>query len=53
MNFREDIKAYIDGELTEARAAEVRSAIDADPTLRDEYEFMKGLSSQIQSSAQW
>ena len=51
MNFREDIKAYIDGELTEARAAEVRSAIDADPALREEYEFMKGLSSQIQSSA--
>ena len=50
MNFREDIKAYIDGELTEARAAEVRSAIDADPALREEYEFMKGLSSQIQSS---
>ncbi|MCH8979458.1 MAG: DUF4349 domain-containing protein [Armatimonadetes bacterium] len=50
MNFREDIKAYIDGELSEARAAEVRSAIDADPALREEYEFMSGLSRQMQTS---
>ena len=50
MNIREDIKAYIDGELSAERAEQVRSAIESDPALREEYEFMKGLSRQMQSS---
>ncbi|MGI8923729.1 MAG: DUF4349 domain-containing protein [Fimbriimonadales bacterium] len=35
---REDLKAYLDGELPEERAAEVRHAIEFDPSLREETE---------------
>lgn len=51
MNERDDLKAYLDGELTEARAEEVRLALERDPDLREEYTFMKLLTKEIQSSA--
>ena len=47
MNEREDIKAYIDGELSPERANEVRLAIESDPGLMQEYTFMKDTSSKI------
>ncbi|MEX2243898.1 MAG: DUF4349 domain-containing protein [Fimbriimonadaceae bacterium] len=49
MNEREDIKAYIDGELSSERANEVRLAIESDPALMQEYTFMKDTSSKIAS----
>lgn len=51
MNERDDLKAYLDGELTQARAEEVRLALERDPDLREEYTFMKLLTKEIQSSA--
>jgi hypothetical protein len=47
MDIREDLKAFLDGELSPERAAEVHAAIDADPTLREEVEFMKALGFEI------
>ena len=44
---QEDLKAFLDGELSPERAAEVQAAIDADPTLREEVEFMKALGFEI------
>lgn len=50
MNFFEDLKAYIDGELGEERAKEVAAALESDPALRAEYEGLRALSSQIQGA---
>lgn len=50
-DIREDLKAYIDGELSEARAAEVAAAISADPELAQEAEFMKMLGIEIKRVA--
>lgn len=44
---REDLKAFLDGELSLERAAQVQAAIEADPTLREEVEFMKALGFEI------
>ena len=51
MSIREDLKAYIDDELSPERATEVSAAIDQDPALREEYLFMKNLSGEIKSAA--
>lgn len=51
VNYREDIKAYIDGELSPERAEQVRAEIETNSALREEFEFMKSVSSQIQVSA--
>lgn len=48
---REDLKAWIDGELTEARADEVRRAVEADPMLQQEVEYMKLLGLEIRRAA--
>lgn len=50
MNIREDLKAFLDNELTPERALEVSAAIDQDPALREEYLFMKQLSGDIKSA---
>lgn len=50
MNEREDLKAYLDGELSESRAEEVRLALERDHDLREEYTFMKLLTKEIQST---
>ncbi len=50
-DIREDLKAYVDGELSEARAAEVEAAIAADPELAQEAEFMKMLGFEIRRTA--
>lgn len=47
MNIREDLKAYLDGELPAARMEEVRAALESDPELRSEAEFMGRLGSAI------
>jgi len=51
MSIGEDLKAYIDDELSPERATEVSAAIDQDPALREEYLFMKNLSGEIKSAA--
>lgn len=51
MNERDDLKAYLDGELPEGRAQEVRAALERDPDLREEYTFMKLLTKEIQDTA--
>lgn len=47
MSVREDIKAYIDGELSRERAEEVRQAIASDPEINAEYLAMKEMTEQI------
>lgn len=51
MNVREDLKAYLDGELTPERASEVARAIESDPGLREEVEFMRALGFEIRRVA--
>lgn len=51
MSIREDLKAWIDGELPPERAEEVRAAVDSDPALQQEIQFMKMLSSEISGAA--
>lgn len=48
---REDLKAYIDGELPEARAQEVEAAIASDPALQQEVHFMRMLGFEIKRAA--
>ena len=49
MSLHEDIKAFIDGELSPGRAAEVRAALDSDPALKKEYQEMKSISEKLSS----
>lgn len=51
MSVREDLKAYVDGELTPDRRAEVESALAADPGLQQEVEFMRVLGFEIKRMA--
>lgn len=44
---REDLKAYLDGELEPERAQKVRAAIEQDETLREEAEFMSLISASL------
>lgn len=50
-DIREDLKAYLDGELAEDRAREVESALVADPTLREEADLMKAMSETLRAMA--
>jgi anti-sigma factor RsiW len=50
-SIREDLKAYIDGELDSQRMAEVQAAVDADPALQLEVEFMRMLGFEIKKMA--
>lgn len=47
MNIREELKAYIDGELDRERAAEVEKAIESDPRLAAEAESLKSLGNAV------
>ncbi len=51
MSIRDDLKAFIDGELDEARAAEVREAVATDPALRQEVDQMRALGFEIKRLA--
>ncbi|GEM_PF-1369874 len=48
-NFAEDIKAYLDGELSPERAQQVRDAITSDADLAKEAAFMQKLSASIRA----
>lgn len=50
-SIHEDLKAYVDGELSPSRAAEVESAMAAHPELQQEAEFMRILSLEIKKVA--
>jgi hypothetical protein len=47
VSVREDLKAYLDGELSPSRMEEVRAAVEADPVLQEEVEYMKALAVEI------
>jgi anti-sigma factor RsiW len=49
---RHDLKAYLDGELSEERASEVMAALASDPELRQEADFMNRLTQSFQSLSQ-
>ncbi len=44
---REDLKAYVDGELSPSRVREIEAAIAADPNLRAEVAYLRQLSFEI------
>lgn len=44
---REDLKAYVDGELSASRMREVEAAIAGDPALRTEVDYLRQLSFEI------
>ncbi|MEQ1932848.1 MAG: DUF4349 domain-containing protein [Fimbriimonadaceae bacterium] len=46
-DIRVDLKAFVDGELTEARAREVEAAIASDPVLQQEVHFMRSLGTEL------
>lgn len=50
-DIREDLKAYLDGELEAARAQEVEQALASDPTLREEADLMKAMSETLKAMA--
>lgn len=50
MSIRDDLKAYLDGELTEERAAEVRAALEKDPELRREADEIKALGDTLKTA---
>ena len=47
MSSREDIKAYLDGELDQASSIAVRDALERDPELRNEAEFYTQIHDSI------
>jgi anti-sigma factor RsiW len=49
MSYREDLKAYLDGELSEARAREVEQAIARDSSLSEEAAQLRSLSAAFQA----
>ncbi len=51
MNISENLKAYLDGELTPDETKTVEAALAADPNLRAELEELRSLSTAIQSIA--
>lgn len=52
MNEREDLKAYLDGELSPERSEQMRLAIAADPELQAEADSFRRISSDLQEMAQ-
>lgn len=51
MSIREDLKAFIDGELDEPRNAEVRAAIERDPELEREIALLRAIGDEIRAMA--
>ncbi len=51
MNLREDLKAYVDGELTEARQNEIEQALAQDDEMEKQFQDFQVLSSAIQDNA--
>jgi len=50
-DIREDLKAYLDGELAEDQAQAVASALASDPALQQEADLMKAMSETLKSMA--
>jgi len=51
MNLRDDVKAFVDGELDEARAAQVQAAMASDSDLRGDIEAMRALGFELRRTA--
>ncbi len=52
MNYHEDLKAFVDGELSPARTEDIRQAIARDPALAAEVEEMRSLSAVFRAVPQ-
>lgn len=50
MDIRDDLKAYLDGELSPERADEVRLALDAHPELQQEMQMLKKISLSLKAA---
>ena len=48
---RDELKAYLDGELPEGRAAEIAKAIEADPLLQQEAQMLRAIGEGIREIA--
>lgn len=48
---RDELKAYLDGELPEGRAAEIAKAIEADPLLQQEAQMLRDIGEGIREIA--
>lgn len=46
---REDLKAYVDGELSPERTKEIEQALAADPSLLEEVEWMKAIGQHLRA----
>lgn len=51
MNIQEDLKAYVDGELTQSAAEEVRRELDSNDSLRNEAALLRILGQEIRELA--
>lgn len=51
MNNRENLKAYLDGELSSAEATQLEAALAEDASLRAEMDELRSLGSQVKSMA--
>ncbi|AIE86559.1 anti-sigma factor family protein [Fimbriimonas ginsengisoli] len=51
MNFRDDLKAYLDGELPPIRMAEMSEAVQRDPELARELSELQSISLAVRSTA--
>ena len=49
MNIRENLKAYIDGELSNEEMRQIDQAVEGDPVLKKELEELRAISQTIQS----
>lgn len=52
MSLRDDLKAFVDGELSGERAAEISAALNSDPELAAEADELRRLSTEIQAFAE-
>ncbi len=52
MSYRDDLKAFVDGELNQARTEEIRVAIERDPALATEVSELRHLTSSFQAVPQ-
>ena len=50
-DIREDLKAFLDGELSPERTQVVQTAIESDPSMREEAEYMSLISKSIKQFA--
>ncbi len=53
MNYQEDLKAFVDGELEPAHMDQVRAALETDPALKQEFQQLQALTMSLAVSPQF